>query len=267
MGISVHRGRAIETGDREGTIPVVVIGEALARQAWPGQDPVGRRIKLGTAISERPWLRVVGVAADVRYREITSPRPVVYVPWSQATGLPPLTLLITRGATRASLPLADLNRMVREEEPAASVTQGSSMRQLIAASLAKPRFNAVVLGAIALIALAVAAVGIYGVMASLVRQRVREIGIRLALGARPRDVRRMVLSRGLALAGFGIGAGLAVALPTARLLGAVLYDVSPSDPIAVAAACGILAVVASVASYLPARAATRLDPIVVLRSE
>jgi putative ABC transport system permease protein len=267
MGISIHRGRAIEAGDREGAIPVVVVGEALARQAWPGQDPVGRRIKLGTASSERPWLSVVGVAADVRYRELTSPRPVVYVPWSQATGLPPLTLLITRGATRASLPLADLNRIVREGEPAASVTEGASMRQLIAASLTKPRFNAVVLGAIALIALVVAAVGIYGVMASLVRQRVREIGIRLALGARPQDVHRMVLSRGLALAGFGVGAGLAVALPTARLLGAVLYEVSPSDPLAVAAACGILAVVASVASYLPARAATRLDPIVVLRSD
>lgn len=266
MGIPVRRGRAITEEDREGADPVLVVGEGLARHAWPGLDPVGKRIKLGSPQSAHPWRTVVGVVNDVRYRELTSPRPVVYAAWPQ-TNLPPLGVLIVRGPSGRSVGLADLRRAARQEEPAAVATEASTMRQWISLSLTRPRFNAIVLSVLAVLALAVASVGVYGVMAAMVRQRGREIGIRVALGASPPSVQGMVLGRGLAIAAIGVMCGLTLALAGGRLLASVLYDVKPWDPVAIAGAAMALIGVTGVACYLPARLATRVDPLIVLKAE
>jgi hypothetical protein len=266
LGIPIRRGRAIGPDDREGMNSVIVIGEALARRAWPGQDPIGKRLKLGPVDAPLPWRTVVGVAGDVRYRELTSPRPVVYAAWVQ-TDIPAPNLLVVRGSRGGLASLAQMRSALSEAEPLALVTDVSSMRQRIAVSLARPRFNAVVLAVVAAVALSVAAIGIYAMMAALVRRRQREIGIRVAVGAAPEVVRRMVLGRGLLLAGLGVGGGLAAGLPAARLLSSVLYDVTPADPLTIAATAGILLAVAGLACLLPARTATRVDPIIVLRTE
>jgi putative ABC transport system permease protein len=266
LGIPIRRGRAIGADDREGMNSVIVIGEALARRAWPGQDPIGKRLKLGPVDAPLPWRTVVGVVGDVRYRELTSPRPVVYAAWTQ-TSLPPLGLLVVRGPRGGLASLARVRSALSEAEPLVLVTEVSSIRQRIAVSLARPRFNAIVLAAVAAVALTVAAIGIYAMMAALVRRRQREIGIRVAVGAAPAVVRRMVLGRGLLLGGLGVGAGLAAGLPAARLMSSVLYDVTPADSLTAAATAGILLVVAGLGCHLPARTATRLDPMIVLRSE
>jgi predicted permease len=267
MGIPIRRGRGITSDDRDGSTPVVVVSEALARRTWPGQDPLGKRLKFGNGDAPGPWQTVVGVAADVRYRELTSPRPVVFTSWAQNVDMPPLTLVVVRGRPGSALSLTDVKRVVGEIEPGAMVTEVASMRQRLTTSLARPRFNAAVLGAFAVIALVLAAVGVYGVVAALVRQRTQEFGIRLALGARAADVRRMVLKRGLVLGGIGVAAGLAISTAATRLLGAMLYGVSPMDPLTIGIASGLLMTVAVVACWIPARAATLVDPLSAMRTD
>jgi ABC-type antimicrobial peptide transport system permease subunit len=203
----------------------------------------------------------------VRYRELTYPRPVVFTSWAQNEDLPPLTFVVVRGRPGSELSLSDVKRVVSEVEPGAMVTEVAGMRQRLTKSLARPRFNAAVLGAFAVIALVLAAVGVYGVIAALVRQRTQEIGIRLALGARPTDVRRMVLKRGLLLGGIGVAAGLAISAGATRLLGAVLYGVSPMDPMTIGIAVGVLMTVAVVASWIPARAATLVDALTAMKTD
>jgi ABC-type antimicrobial peptide transport system permease subunit len=163
--------------------------------------------------------------------------------------------------------LGDARRAVTEIEPTALVTRVASVRQRLTTSLARPRFNAMVLATFAVIALVLAAVGVYGVIAALVRQRTQEIGIRLALGARASDVRRMILRRGLALSGAGVLAGLGISVVATRALGAVLYGVSPTDPLTVGSVSGLLIIVAALACWLPARAATRVDPLIALKAD
>ena len=267
MGIPIRRGRGITSDDRAGSSPVVVVSEALARRAWPGADAVGKRLKFGHADAPGPWFTVVGIAGDVRYRELTFPRPVVYTPWAQNANLPPLTLVVVRGRPGHFMTLGDARRAVTEIEPTALVTRVASVRQRLTTSLARPRLNAMVLAAFAVIALVLAAVGVYGVIAALVRQRTQEIGIRLALGARASDVRRMILRRGLALSGAGVLAGLGISVAATRALGAVLYGVGPTDPLTVGFVSGLLMMVAALACWLPAHAATRVDPLIALKTD
>jgi putative ABC transport system permease protein len=267
MGIPIRRGRGITSDDRDGSAPVVVVSERLARQAWPGQDPLGRRLKFGHADAPGPWHTVVGVVGDVRYRELTFPRPVVYTSWAQQLGMPPLTIAVVRGRAGQPLALADVRRAVSEVEPTALVIEVAGMRQRLMASLARPRFNASVLVAVSIVALVLAAVGIYGVIAGIVRQRTHEIGVRLALGAQANDVRWMVLRHGLVLGGIGVAAGIAISALATRLLGAVLYGVGPTDPLTIAIASGTLLAVAALGCWIPARAATLVDPLIALKTE
>jgi putative ABC transport system permease protein len=267
MGIPIRSGRAITSNDREGSAPVVVVSEALARRAWPGQDPLGKRLKFGPVDSPGPWHTIVGVAGDVRYRELTFPRPVVYVAWAQRTEIPPLTVVVVRGRSGQALALADAKRVVNEVEPTALVTGVIGMRQRLTRSLARPRFNAAVVGAFGLVALVLAAVGVYGVIAALVRQRTHEIGVRLALGAQTNDVRWLVLRRGLVLGGVGVLAGIGISASATHLLGAVLYGVSPTDPLTIAIASATLMAVAALGCWIPARAATLVDPLIALKVE
>lgn len=267
MGIPIRRGRGITSDDRDGSTPVAVVSDALARQAWPGQDPLGKRLKFGHADSPGPWHTVVGVVGDVRYRELTFPRPVVYTSWAQQMGMPPLTLAVIRGRAGQPLALVDARRAVSEVEPTALVIEVAGMRQRLMASLARPRFNASVLVAVSIVALVLAAVGIYGVIAAIVRQRTHEIGVRLALGAQVNDVRWMVLRHGLVLGVIGVAAGIAISALVTRLLGVVLYGVSPTDPLTIAIASGTLLAVAALGCWIPARTATLVDPLIALKTE
>jgi putative ABC transport system permease protein len=267
MGIAIRRGRGIAATDREGTPPVAVVSRSLAERAWPGQDPIGKRFKFGHADAPPPWTTVIGVVDDVRYRELTYPRPVVYIAWAQRPDGPPLSFVVARGSAGHVLASGDVARMVREIEPEVVVTGVATMRQRLTISLARQRFEAVVLGVFAAVALLLAAVGVYGVIAALVRQRTQEIGIRLALGAQTGDVGSLVLRGGLALAGVGVASGLGVSAAATRLLGTELYGVSPTDPATMAGAALVLVGVAAIACWLPARAAMRVDPITVLKAE
>ena len=267
MGIPIRQGRGIATTDREGAALVAVVSRSLAGRAWPGQDPIGKRFKFGHADAPSPWTTVVGVVDDVRYRELTYPRPVVYVAWAQQTDKPPLSFVVARGAAGHTLAARDVDRLVREIEPRVLVTSVATMRQRLTTSLARPRFDAVVLGVFAAVALVLAAVGVYGVIAALVRQRTQEIGIRLALGAKPGEVRSMVMRSGLALAGAGVAAGLVASLAATRLLGVELYGVHPADPATMTVASLALLAAAALACGVPARAASRVDPLTALKAE
>jgi len=267
MGIPIRQGRGIATTDREGTPLVAVVSRSLATRAWPGQDPIGKRFKFGHADAPSPWTTVVGVVDDVRYRELTYPRPVVYVAWAQQTDKPPLSFVVARGTPGHTLAARDVDRLVREIEPGVLVTGALTMRQRLTESLARPRFDAVLLGLFAAVALILAAVGVYGVIAALVRQRTQEIGIRLALGAQTGEVRSMVLRSGLALAGAGVALGLVASLAATRLLGSELYGVRPADPATMTAAALALVATAAIACVFPARAASRVDPLAALKAE
>jgi len=267
MGIPIRRGRGIAATDREGTALVAVVSRSFAERAWPRQDPIGKRFKFGHADAPSPWTSVVGVVDDVRYRELTYPRPVVYVAWAQQTDKPPLSFVVARGAAGHALTARDVDRLVRELEPRVLVTSVATMRQRLTTSLARPRFDAMVLGVFAAVAFVLAAVGVYGVIAALVRQRTPEIGIRLALGAQPGEVRWMVMRSGLGLAGAGVVAGLAASLAATRVLGAELYGVHPADPLTMSAASLALLVAAALACGVPARAASRVDPLTALKTE
>ena len=267
MGIPIRRGRGIAATDREGTALVAVVSQSFAERAWPRQDPIGKRFKFGHADTPSPWTSVVGVVDDVRYRELTYPRPVVYVAWAQQTDKPPLSFVVARGAAGHALTARDVDRLVRELEPRVLVTSVATMRQRLTTSLARPRFDAMVLGVFAAVAFVLAAVGVYGVIAALVRQRTPEIGIRLALGAQPGEVRWMVMRSGLGLAGAGVVAGLAASLAATRVLGAELYGVHPADPLTMIAASLALLVAAALACGVPARAASRVDPLTALKTD
>ena len=267
MGIPIRRGRGIAATDREGTALVAVVSRSFAERAWPRQDPIGKRFKFGHADAPSPWTSVVGVVDDVRYRELTYSRPVVYVAWAQQTDKPPLSFVVARGAAGHALTARDVDRLVRELEPRVLVTSVATMRQRLTTSLARPRFDAMVLGVFAAVAFVLAAVGVYGVIAALVRQRTPEIGIRLALGAQPGEVRWMVMRSGLGLAGAGVVAGLAASLAATRVLGAELYGVHPADPLTMSAASLALLVAAALACGVPARAASRVDPLTALKAE
>ena len=267
MGIPIRRGRGISATDREGTALVAVVSRSFAERAWPRQDPIGKRFKFGHADAPSPWTTVVGVVDDVRYRELTYPRPVVYVAWAQQTDKPPLSFVVARGTPGHTLAARDVDRLVREIEPGVLVTGALTMRQRLTESLARPRFDAVLLGLFAAVALILAAVGVYGVIAALVRQRTQEIGIRLALGAQTGEVRSMVLRSGLALAGAGVALGLVASLAATRLLGSELYGVRPADPATMTAAALALVATAAIACVFPARAASRVDPLAALKAE
>ncbi|MHB1224104.1 MAG: ABC transporter permease [Gemmatimonadaceae bacterium] len=266
LGIPLRRGRAIGEQDREGAPPVAVVSEAVARHSWPGEDPIGRRIKLGPLEGRGEWHTVVGVVGETRYHELTSPEPSLYLPIRQFGGPVPMTLAVrTRADPALVMPL--IGQALRQVHPELMVAGGGSMSQLMAAPLARPRFSTILLATFAAITLLLAAVGIYGVMAATVRQRTREIGIRLALGARMEEVRALVLRQGMLLALAGCAIGIAAALAGTRALRSMLFEVSPTDPPTLAAVALLIMGVAALACYVPARRASRVDPVTALRAE
>jgi putative ABC transport system permease protein len=265
MGVAILRGRAFTAADRDGAPRVAIVSDAMAAGTWPGEDPIGKRLKYGGIDSRDEWLTVVGVAATTRYRELATPRPTLYVPAEQ--------LMITFGglAVRTGTDAAFVAGLVRDVvhavDPAVRVRRVAPFSDYVRVPLAWPRFNALLLGVFAVSALLLSAVGLYGVMAASVRQRQGEIGVRIALGATAGQVGRLVLQEGLRLAVTGAVLGLALALAVTRVLRGLLFEIEPLDPVSLGVAALALLAVAAVATWLPARRATRVDPIEVLRAQ
>ncbi len=259
------RGRAFTDADRRGTLDVAIVSEDVAAVTWPGEDPVGKRLKIGGPDSTESWFTVVGVAASVRYRALTRPHATLYLPSAQFIQASQTLALQT------TAPLDLVARLVRERARAVDtnvyVTRVAPFSELRAVPLAQPRFNAFLIGVFGVAALLLAAVGLYAVMAAYVRQRDREIGLRVALGATTMHVRRLVFGEALWLTGLGVVIGLASAVATTRLVRGLLFEVHPLDPLTLTAAALLLMAAAVLASHAPVRRATRVDPAVMLRSE
>jgi putative ABC transport system permease protein len=265
LQVPLLRGRVFTEDDRSGAPEVAIVSEDLAARIWPGQDPIGRRLKFGRPDFKDPWRTVVGVVKPTRYRELSAPRPTLYLPGAQFIMSAPMLVL------RTSLPLPQAAALARAHvqavDPNVEVLRVRPFAELLQLRLARPRFDALLIDCFGLVALLLAGVGLYAVMAVYVRQRSPEIGIRIALGASRSDVRRLVLDEVLRLAALGAALGLAGAAAASGLLRSLLFGVRPLDPPALVAAALLLVGVCAVASYLPARRATRVDPVAVLRAE
>jgi putative ABC transport system permease protein len=269
LGIPMRRGRPFADTDRLGAPPVVIVNQMAAAQLWPGGDPLGHALTLGTRLGQDGVPvggTVVGVAADVHdWGPASQPRPTVYVAHAQ---FPTDFLSIavkTAGEPTALVP--PLRQLLADLDPSLPMFRVRSLEQLSADAVAQPRLFLTLLGLFAAVAILLAAIGIYGVLAQGVSQRTREIGLRLALGAERRIVLRMVVGQALRLAVAGLGIGLALALGLGRLLRSLLFGVEPEDALTYVAVTVGLAGVALVASIVPALRAARVDPIAALRSE
>jgi putative ABC transport system permease protein len=272
LGERLVRGRFFDARDTTDAQQVAVINQTMSRAYWPGQDPIGHRIRLGRGATKRPWVTVVGVVADERHNSITAVvKEKFYRPHSQfhlSTGntVRGMTLVV-RGAGDVRLLAGPLRAVLRGADPSLPLAGVRTMDEVVNASIATPRATGGVLLLFAAIALTLAAVGIYGVLAYLVSERTREIGVRLALGATAGEIHRLVLGHGLGLALAGLACGLALAAAMTRFMAGLLHDVTPLDPLTFVAVPLLLLAVAAVAAYLPARRATLVDPVVALRSE
>ncbi|MDP8981041.1 MAG: ABC transporter permease [Acidobacteriota bacterium] len=264
MRIPLRRGRLIEERDESHQDPVLVINETMARMYWRDGDPVGSRIKLGSG--PQPWITIVGVVGDVRHFGLDEqPRPEIYRPYAYNPLFAPILVVRTKADPATMIkPLGDAIHAVNPELP---VYNAYAMQQLVDRSTAQRSFLLTVLAAFAGAALLLAAIGIYGVAAQAVSQRTREIGLRMAVGATPGSILRMVLADGARVAAIGLAAGYAGAAALGRMLGKLMFGVGPVDGPVLAGALVVVFVVAIAACYIPARRATRIDPIVALRWE
>jgi ABC-type antimicrobial peptide transport system permease subunit len=242
-------------------MPEVVINETLAKAHWPGQDAVGRRVRLG---QDGPWFTIAGVAADVKYQGARGEsRQQMFIPyWHFVEGGVALVLKAPGGADRYVRPLKDAVAQVDKDIPVARI---APMTQLLATSIERPRFLAMLVVLFAGLAAVLSAVGILGVMSYLVAQRTSEIAVRVALGARSREVLWLVLGDAVRLASIGVALGLGASLLLTPSFGTLLYGVSPFDPLTLALTSAALLGVAAVASLIPARRATRVSPVEALK--
>ena len=263
MKIPLKAGRLF-TAQEDSTPLVVLVNEAFVRKYWPGQSAVGKRISVGYGSDS--LREIVGVVGDVHRAALNEePAPAIYLPHHQAA-YPGLTLLVRTRENATNVPAA-LLRQLTALDPDQALGNVRPMHTVLESSLARQRFSASLLGIFAMIALALSAVGIFGVMTAMVTQRTRELAVRLALGAHPRKVLHLVLSHGATLAAIGIAIGLFGAFALSRVVAGLLYNVAPTDPFTLFSVSLLLAAVALLACYIPARRATRLDPIITLREE
>jgi putative ABC transport system permease protein len=266
MGIKLISGREFVEQDSQNAPGVIVINEAMARQFWPNEDPLGKRIKLGFSNSDNPWLTIVGIAQDVKQGNLDRlPFPAFFRPYSQAAW--PTMTLVVRTASSPGAFINPIKQALARFEPDRAASGVRTMDEVLYDSVGPRRFPMMLLVAFSLLALTLAAVGISGVVSFSVSQRTREIGIRMALGARKGQVVRLVLNRSMIAALIGVVVGLGASFGLTRFLTGLLFEVKPMDPLVLGSAALILAGVAFVACYLPARRATKVDPMVALRAE
>jgi putative ABC transport system permease protein len=272
IGTPLRAGRTLTEADTASTLPVIVVNETMARKFWPGISAVGRRLTMG---GNGVWITVVGVVADVHHRGLDLlPRPEMYRPHAQfrygsavdAAAVSTLTWAVrTAGDPRAATGYA--RAAIRAVDPGLGISDVATMEQVLADSTSDRRLNMLLFLLLGGLAFTLATVGIYGVVAYSVTQRTHEIGVRMAIGAKPADVVRMVLSEGGRLAAAGVVVGSVAAIAGARLIRGLLFEVSATDPLTFAGVAFGLLGVALIASYIPARRATRVDPMIALRGE
>ena len=265
LRIPRRSGRDFVAGDRAGSPPVAIVNESAARLLWPGQNPLGKRLKFG-ARDTSAWRTVVGVVADVR-QVVRGPGTAAQVYVAHAQDPVQSMTMVVRARGNPGALGAPLRRLIRARDADLPLYDLRTMPEAIHRAVWEPRLYALLMGFFALIALVIAAVGIYGVMAYSVAHRTQEIGIRMAMGAEQGTVLRMVMVQGVRLTALGLGIGLAVAFGTTRLMASLLFGVSAGDPPTFVGVVVILAGSALLACWLPARRATRVDPMVALRSE
>jgi putative ABC transport system permease protein len=267
LGTPLLRGRAFSIADGPDAPRVAIINDAMARRSWPGRDPVGRRFKLGPRDSEGPWYTVVGVVSNMR-RQGLEREPIPQMFESLAQNPPRSVDLFIRTSSDAPLAMAEtLRAAVRRVEKNAPIYGIAPLEQQFGGYLAQRRFQTSLLTGFSVVALLMAAVGIYGIIHYSVATRTREIGIRIAVGARPSDVFHIIVREGLQLSVFGLVLGLAAALLVGRAGSSLLFGVTATDPLTFTAVSLLLTVVAVAACYFPARRAMKVDPIVALRQE
>jgi predicted permease len=263
---SVLQGRAIDNRDTAGAAPIVLINRTLARQLFPNEDAVGHRIKLINPEQSADWRTIVGVVGDVKYRGLDEEsQPTVYTPFAQTPFMWMYVMVRTTGGLEPMI--RTLRTAVPSVNPSLTAANIRPMEQVVAQSVAVPRFNMLLVSAFAILALLLCAIGIYGVIAYSVAQRTHEIGVRMALGAERADVLRLVLSEGIAMAVGGVALGLAGAAALTGVMTALLFEVTARDPLTFGAGAALLLLVALFASYIPALRATRVEPVTALRAE
>lgn len=262
LGVQIRSGRVFTAEDREGSPLVAILSASAARHYWPSEDPVGKRV-----ISGEGPATVVGIVADTRYQDLREPRPSLYLPLEQ-TSFPvaPMTLAVRVAQSSRDLVPA-IREAVRKVDPGTAVASAASFYSLHDAELLQPRLNVLLLGIFAVGAVALVAVGLFAILATMVRQRTREIALRRALGATRGSAAALIVRRGMALTAAGILAGLSVAAAANRGLGALLFEVTPTDPSTFAAVSLLLLILAAIACFIPARMGSRIEPSEALRAE
>ena len=266
IGIELYKGNQFTDRDTAEQPGVAIVNETAAQRYWPGVDPLGKRIKRGRPESKNPWLTVIGIVSGSRQLSLKEgSQPEIYVPYLQNPGLT-FTLVARTASDPRSLTGALRKEVLSadREIPAANI---KLMEELISNSVAKERFYVLLLAVFAALALILAAVGVYGVMSYSVTLRTRDIGIRMALGARPVDIFKHIVGQALLLGLIGLGVGIVLAIASTRVMSSLLYGINATDPLTLAITSLVLLAVALLASYLPARRATRVDPLVTLRYE
>ena len=270
LGIPLLRGREFDSRDREETQRVAIVNDEMARKYFHNEDPVGRQIKLGRLDDKAPWLTIIGVVGNeertIVYQEMGYVEPaLVYLPTEQARGTS--MGLVMRVAVSPLVLSPILQREVSHLDNAVPVYDVRTLIDRYSEFLAHPRFRAMIMGVVAVLTLLLAAVGVYGVLGQSVSQRTQEIGVRLALGAHRRDILRLILRQGMRLTLIGVGIGMIAAMALTRLMSSLLFGVSPTDPRTFASAIALLTFVALLASYIPARRAMRVEPMIALHYE
>jgi predicted permease len=268
MGIPVLQGRAYTDRDDENAPFVMIVNEQLVREEFPDENPIGKRITFGgTGADGQPrWFEIVGVVANVRSLELREePTPELY--FSARQDLWPAMSLVVRSTVEPASLSASVRQAVNEVDRTVPVADVKTMDHIVSESITQPRFNLFLLGLFGAVAMVLSAAGIYGVTAYTVTQRTHELGIRIALGAQVSDVLKMILGQGMAVIGVGLVAGLAAAFALMRLLRSLLFGVGENDPFTFVAITVVLVLVALIACYIPARRATKVDPLVALRAE
>jgi putative ABC transport system permease protein len=265
MGISITRGRGFTEQDKAGAQPVIIVNETLARKHWPGQDPIGKRIRFYGPPERAGWMEIVGVVEDVKHELDLPVTPEYYLPHAQDPWN--AMVLVARTTVDPASLASALRQQVWAIDKDQPVFDVHTMQEVRSSSVALYSFSSVMLGIFAAVALLLAAIGIYGVMAFVVTQRTQEIGIRMALGARTVDVLKLVVTNGMKLAVIGIVIGLAGSWALTRFIDKLLVGVTATDALTFSVVSVCLLLAAFVACYVPARRATKVDPLVALRYE